>query len=72
MLFRSKHHIMAIQLVVEEAKKNGLRLKALDYSPITGAKGNIEYISIFELGNEESHINIESVVKIGKNLGGAI
>lgn len=67
-----KHHMMAIQLVVEEAKKNGLRLKALDYSPITGAKGNIEYISIFELGNEESHINIESVVKIGKNLGGAI
>ena len=68
----SKKHIMAIEMVIEEAKKSGLRLKALDFSPITGTKGNVEYISIFEIGDEESHINIESVVKLGKNLGGAI
>ena len=68
----SKKHIMAIEMVIEEAKKSGLRLKALDFSPITGTKGNVEYISIFELGDEESHINIESVVKLGKNLGGAL
>ncbi|MGL4988717.1 MAG: TlyA family RNA methyltransferase [Cetobacterium sp.] len=68
----SKKHIMAIEMVIEEAKKSGLRLKALDFSPITGTKGNVEYISIFELGEEDSHINIESVVKLGKNLGGAL
>ncbi|WP_297405873.1 TlyA family RNA methyltransferase [uncultured Cetobacterium sp.] len=68
----SKKHLMAIELVVEEAKKSGLRLKALDYSPITGTKGNVEYISLFELGEEDSQINIENVVKLGKNLGGAI
>lgn len=68
----TKKHLMAIELVIEEAKKSGLRLKALDYSPITGTKGNVEYISLFELGEEESQINIETVVKLGKNLGGAI
>ena len=68
----SKKHIIAIEMVVEEAKKSGLRLKSLDFSPITGTKGNVEYISLFEIGEEESHINIESVVKQGKNLGGAI
>lgn len=68
----TKKHLMAIELVIEEAKKSGLRLKALDYSPITGTKGNVEYISLFELGEEESQINVETVVKLGKNLGGAI
>ncbi|MGL5053397.1 MAG: TlyA family RNA methyltransferase [Cetobacterium sp.] len=68
----SKKHIMAIEMVIEEAKKSGLKLKALDFSPITGTKGNVEYISIFEIGEEDSHINIESVVKLGKNLGGAL
>jgi 23S rRNA (cytidine1920-2'-O)/16S rRNA (cytidine1409-2'-O)-methyltransferase len=68
----SKKHIMAIEMVIEEAKKSGLKLKSLDFSPITGTKGNVEYISIFEIGDEDSHINIESVVKLGKNLGGAL
>lgn len=68
----SKKHILAIENVVEEAKKYGLRLKALDFSPITGTKGNVEYISLFELGKSENKINIEKVVDLGKNLGGAI
>lgn len=66
----SKKHIMAIELVIEAAKKYGLQLKALDFSPITGSKGNIEYISLFILGDEKSQVNIESVVNLGKNLGG--
>lgn len=68
----SKKHIMAIENVVKEAEKNGLKLSALDFSPITGAKGNIEYLSLFELGKEENKINIEKVVDLGKNLGGTI
>ena len=68
----SKKHIMAINSVVEAAKEQGLTLKSLDYSPITGTKGNVEYISIFALGNQENKINIEHVVKEGKNLGGAV
>lgn len=68
----SKKHIMAIENVIENAKENGLKLKGLDFSPITGTKGNVEYISLFELGEDESTINIEAVVKLGKNLGGAL
>lgn len=68
----SKKHLMAINSVIEAGKEHGLTLKALDYSPITGTKGNVEYISVFMLGDEESTINVEHVVKEGKNLGGVL
>ncbi|MBC2856081.1 MAG: TlyA family RNA methyltransferase [Cetobacterium sp.] len=68
----SKKHLMAIEMVVESAKQHNLQLKALDFSPITGTKGNVEYISIFTLGDKESSVNIEHVVNQGKNLGGAV
>lgn len=64
----SKKHIMAIKNVIEDAKKNGLVLKGLDYSPITGTKGNIEYLSLFKLGIDETKINIDKVVELSKNL----
>lgn len=68
----SKKHLMAIEQVVEAAKECNLTLKALDFSPITGSKGNVEYISLFVIGKNDTSVNIEHVVKEGKNLGGAI
>lgn len=39
------------------------KLKALSASPITGAKGNIEFISLFERSGEASSIDIEKIVR---------
>lgn len=61
-------HIMAIKNVVMEGEKNGLFLKNLDYSPITGTKGNIEYISLFDMKKEEKNIDIDMVVKNSDDL----
>lgn len=66
-------HVEAIREVVECAKKEGLYLEGLDFSPITGTKGNVEYISIFgRNSSKEEIISIEEVVKNGRNLGGTI
>lgn len=66
-------HIKVIKDIIEYSEKEGLYLEGLDFSPITGTKGNIEYISFF--GQESSNkkdIDIEEVVKSGKTLGGTI
>ncbi len=66
-------HIDVIGNIIEYCKKNDLYLEGLDYSPITGTKGNIEYISIFgKDSSKEVDINIESIVERGKTLGGTI
>ena len=57
----SKHR-MAIERVIESAEKVGLYIEALDYSPITGSKGNIEYISLFSLKNEVKELDIDGVI----------
>lgn len=68
---RSKHK-MAIENVVAEAERNGLYLQALDFSPITGTKGNVEYISVFSLEKTGKHIDIVHIISEGKKLGGGI
>lgn len=68
---RNKHR-MAIENVIEEAEKNGLYLQGLDFSPITGSKGNVEYISIFSMKKTEKHIDIDHIINEGKKLGGGI
>ena len=66
-------HIKAIKRVIEEGERNGLYIEGLDFSPITGTKGNVEYISIFGLRVEnKKNIDIDGIVKNGKNLGGAV
>lgn len=66
-------HIKAIKRVIEEGEKNGFYIEGLDFSPITGTKGNVEYISIFGLRVEnKKNIDIDGIVKNGKNLGGAV
>jgi 23S rRNA (cytidine1920-2'-O)/16S rRNA (cytidine1409-2'-O)-methyltransferase len=53
---------MAIEKVVESAENIGLYIEALDYSPITGTKGNIEYISLFSLKKSTAKIDIKGVI----------
>lgn len=66
-------HKKIIEDIIEFASENGLYLEELDFSPITGTKGNVEYISLFSKDKmREKNIDIEDVVTKGKNLGGTI
>lgn len=57
-------HKQVIEKVISNAQDFGFMLKNLDYSPIKGGDGNIEYISYFTNKQSNSiNINIESVVK---------
>lgn len=48
-------------------------LEKLDFSPIKGGKGNSEYISLFGLEKKDNaDINIENIVELCENLGGAL
>ncbi|OQY42588.1 MAG: TlyA family rRNA (cytidine-2'-O)-methyltransferase [Fusobacteriia bacterium 4572_74] len=58
-----KKHKMAIEMVVESAAEYGLKLHQLDFSPITGGKGNIEYISLFSLVDAKNTVDIDKVVE---------
>ena len=45
-------HREVIQSVIGYAAANGYSLQGLDYSPVKGPNGNIEYIALFRLGGE--------------------
>ena len=63
-----KRHKMAIDMVVESAAEYGVKLHQLDFSPITGGKGNIEYISLFSLAETNNTVDIDKVVEESKKL----
>lgn len=68
-------HLKAIEDVIEAGIQNGLYLEKLDFSPIKGGKGNVEYISIFSKKKVDKVWNdkeIKEIVENGKNLGGEI
>ncbi|MBR8701195.1 Hemolysin A [Fusobacterium sp. DD29] len=66
-------HLEIIEDIVGFAREHGLYLENLDFSPITGTKGNVEYISLFGVdSSKEKVINIKDIVSKGKNLGGTI
>ncbi|QNM14530.1 MULTISPECIES: TlyA family RNA methyltransferase [Fusobacterium] len=68
-----KVHKEIIKDIVEFAKEHGLYLENLDFSPITGTKGNVEYISLFGVDKlKEKEIDIDDIVNKGRNLGGTI
>lgn len=60
-------HKEAIKRVIEFAKDKKIYIENMDVSPIMGGKGNIEYISLFNL-EKESEIDLEKVIKAGKKL----
>lgn len=63
-----KKHKMAIDMVVESALEYGVKLHQLDFSPITGGKGNIEYISLFSLAETKHIVDIDKVVEESRKL----
>ena len=57
-------HREIIQKIIIIANNLGYNLINLDYSPIKGGDGNIEYISHFsKTSKENTQINIEDVIK---------
>ena len=68
-------HIEVIETISEFAVENGFEILGLDYSPIKGPEGNIEYLIHLRNGNEgyvfnkEKHDEkIEEVVEASHNL----
>lgn len=51
----------AVASVVSAAREQGLRLRALTDSPITGAKGNVEYLAHFVPGNPQDATEWEAM-----------
>lgn len=70
-----ERHLMVIENIISIAAELGLILNCLDFSPIKGSKGNVEYISLFSLENSDkifSKMNIKEIIEKGENLGGEI
>lgn len=68
-------HIEAIENIISAANEIGIYIQKLDYSPIKGGNGNVEYLSLFSLNKNEEAINFENIKKIvkdGETLGGEI
>jgi 23S rRNA (cytidine1920-2'-O)/16S rRNA (cytidine1409-2'-O)-methyltransferase len=61
-------HKMAIEQVIKNANENNLYIERLDVSPITGTKGNKEYISCFSKGNKNRDVDLEILIKSAKNM----
>lgn len=58
-----KVHFRVLKELIAFFSQNGLAVKALDYSPISGGDGNIEYISYIVLNNgTPSVLDIKKVV----------
>lgn len=55
-------HKEVIRKVVEYAEENGLYANALTFSPITGTKGNIEYLLLLRAKKCDNIIDVEWVV----------
>lgn len=54
-----KVHISVIEKVIEYAKSVGFTILGLDYSPIKGPEGNIEYLLFIEKSNSNNDNNFE-------------
>ena len=55
-------HIEVIEGVLSAAVKMGLGVSGLDYSPVTGPKGNIEYLACLHSGRGENAPDVAGVV----------
>jgi len=61
-------HKMAIENIRKIAVEAGFYLENLDVSPITGTKGNIEYISYFSLDTHNKEIDTDDIILRAKEL----
>lgn len=56
-------HVEVLSMVTALITGLGWSVRGLDYSPITGPEGNIEYLMYFKKSGEPSEYNIDAVVK---------
>jgi len=57
-------HVEVIKNVIQYTKKNGFTVKGLDFSPIKGPKGNIEYLLYASKSGEETVYSVEDTVAL--------
>ena len=55
-------HIEVISNIIQFCKSLNLYVKGLTYSPIKGAKGNIEYLIYLSNSGEENNFDIDEIV----------
>ena len=60
----SKIHVEVIENVISYASDNGLYPHGLDYSPVKGTKGNIEYLLYLKKTESSEEISPQEVVSI--------
>lgn len=57
-------HTQVLEQTVNNAEENGLYVSALDYSPIKGGEGNIEFLILLKnCDKKNNNLNINSVVE---------
>ncbi|MCQ2454639.1 MAG: TlyA family RNA methyltransferase [Clostridia bacterium] len=68
-------HISVIEKITETAKENGFVVLGLDFSPVKGPEGNIEYLCYLENSdNKDKQINVDAEKIVGlsyKELNGS-
>lgn len=57
-------HKEVIENVINYAEDNGLYCHGLTYSPVTGTKGNIEYLLFLKKTQSDTYADIDDIVKI--------
>ncbi len=62
-----KVHIRVIKEIIAESRACGFSIKGLDYSPICGGDGNIEFLIYLAKDSVDKNISIEEVVKNAHN-----
>ncbi len=55
-------HLEVLEQFLTHAAENGLALRGLDYSPIKGPEGNIEYLGWLAIGSENGSVDLKDLV----------
>ena len=66
MVYRSELPVSVIEKIVDVMKNNGLSVLGLDFSPVKGPEGNIEYLIYVQKNKEvfvSENINVEEITK---------
>ncbi len=63
-------HLDVLKKVLGYANNEGFKMTGLTFSPITGGQGNIEFLALFERGEQDISFDFEEVVKTAANYFG--
>ncbi|MGL5054140.1 MAG: TlyA family RNA methyltransferase [Fusobacteriaceae bacterium] len=71
-----EQHLKVIREIISFVEEAKLNIEHIDFSPIKGGKGNVEYISLITMKNDKrreySEEELRSIIKEGETLGGEI